>query len=439
MSPLARRSTATSPARASPASISSRTRWASSRASAARANVRVCGSPAAIAAAPGCCFQASLASVSSTSTAGSGPGARDVLAARQQRREVLEALGEDHVDRSQHVAPAAEVLPELECPARRRQLGATRPEEAHVRVPETVDRLQLVPDREQVPAFQRAQDRELSRVGVLELVHHQQLEALGPRRAQRRVLGEQLARDQLEVVEVQRQALRLQRLVARTERVQQPVEERDGGQRVVLVAARPGGLRRGRQARVPLPAAAQLGVEVLDHRTRFVDPVGRQQVDRLLAACHEAGERVFVGTAPQPCRAGGVEDREIGVEPRGQRVGAQQAGAEAVEGADEGSLGVPRLLAPAQLEQALAHARAQLARGALGERDREHGRRGDAVVADGLDEALDEHRGLPAPGRGREQDRPVALSDGPALLGRELRALGAAPRTARRGARRGRC
>ena len=75
---------------------------------------------------------------------------------------------------------------------------------------------------------------------------------------------------------------------------------------------------------------------------------------------------------------------------------AQQPRAEAVEGAHERGLGVARGLALAELQQARAHALAQLARGALGERDREDPRRRDPVLAHRPDEALDEHRGLAA-------------------------------------------
>ena len=66
------------------------------------------------------------------------------------------------------------------------ELAPALAEKAHVGVAEAVDRLELVADREQVLALERAQDRELAGVGVLELVDHQQLEALGPRAAQRR-------------------------------------------------------------------------------------------------------------------------------------------------------------------------------------------------------------------------------------------------------------
>ena len=74
------------------------------------------------------------------------------------------------------------------------QLGTTRAKEPHVGIAKAVDRLQLVADGEEVVALERAQDRELARVGVLELVDHQQLEPPRPSRAHALVLVQQLQR-----------------------------------------------------------------------------------------------------------------------------------------------------------------------------------------------------------------------------------------------------
>ncbi len=58
-----------------------------------------------------------------------------------------------------------------------------------------------------LPRLERREDPELGGIGVLELVDHQQLEALRGAAAHARVLLEQAARAQLEVVEVDRAAL----------------------------------------------------------------------------------------------------------------------------------------------------------------------------------------------------------------------------------------
>ena len=70
---------------------------------------------------------------------------------------------------------------------------------------EAVDRLRLVADGEEVAALERLEHVELQPVRVLELVDHDQGEALRPALALRRV-GEQVTDPQLEVVEVDRGA-----------------------------------------------------------------------------------------------------------------------------------------------------------------------------------------------------------------------------------------
>ena len=62
-------------------------------------------------------------------------------------------------------------------------------------------------------------------------------------------------------------------------------------------------------------------------------------------------------------------------------------------------------LALAELEQPRAHARAQLARGLVGEGDREDLVGAQAVLDDRAHEALDEHRGLARARVGRQQER----------------------------------
>src|SRR5439155_7273554 len=174
---------------------------------------------------------------------------------------------------------AAEVVRQLQRPPARGESCAACPEEADVGMAEAIDRLQLVSDREKVAALQRRQDRKLARIGVLKLVHHQQLEALRPPRAHVSASLEQAAGAQLEVVEVECATLALEPLIGAPEAVEQHVEQPARAPRLLIGGAIATGInvdieRRGafpvrvmspaslqRQARPHLPAAAEGGVE----------------------------------------------------------------------------------------------------------------------------------------------------------------------------------
>jgi hypothetical protein len=156
-----------------------------------------------------------------------------LLTAGAQRREALAELGrERRVQDVQQLLARAEVHVQAAHDA----LGAA-PEDAHVRVPEAVDRLELVADREQVVPFQVLEDLQLHRVRVLELVDHDQAEPLSPALARLGVL-EQVASAQLEILEVDRRALLLGLLERAPVAVQQRVYQRERGVRVVLRAGR---------------------------------------------------------------------------------------------------------------------------------------------------------------------------------------------------------
>ncbi len=111
-------------------------------------------------------------------------------------------------------------------------------EDRHVGVPEAVDRLELVADREQVVALQRLEDVELEAVRVLELVDHDHREALRPR-PPGVLVREQVAHAQLEIREVDGRARRLRGRVGGAEAVQQLVEEHKRLARMVVRARRP--------------------------------------------------------------------------------------------------------------------------------------------------------------------------------------------------------
>ncbi len=149
----------------------------------------------------------------------------ELLAAGLQRREALAQLrAEGGVEDVQQLLAAAEVDRQAANLARV-ELGRAAAEDVHVGVAEAVDRLELVADREQVVALQRPQDAELDRVRVLELVDHDQLEALRPLGA-RRLVVQKVAGAQLEVVEVDRRPLGLRVVVGRAVAVQQRVDQR---------------------------------------------------------------------------------------------------------------------------------------------------------------------------------------------------------------------
>ncbi len=351
---------------------------------------------------------------------------------------------------------------------------------------EGVDRLQLVAHRAGVVARHQLEQLELQGVGVLELVDHDALEALAIAGGDAGLADEQVAREQLEVVEVDAAASALGRRVGVGVAPQQLVDQRQGGDRVAIGAApsprasqrgavgvgggrlqRVGVARhlrgpsdrrraaassaarhvverlargvdrrtgaRGRRARPRrpqharssaaraasgsavarpggrrgprLPARAQLVVRGDDHALQAIDGVAGREVEGVGARRgQEVGQRRLEGLALRGAPVGGVDDREAGIEARGHRVRAQDARAEAVERRDPRGLGLARRLAVTELEQADAHARAQLARRLLGEGDGQDLVGAQSVLHHRGDEALDQHRRLARAGVGREHE-----------------------------------
>ena len=151
---------------------------------------------------------------------------------------------ERRVDRVEDRAVRAEVRRQRRDAAVGGELRAQRAEDVDVGVAEAVDRLLLVSHEEQVVAVERAEEVQLQRVGVLQLVDHDALEALGVGAAQRGLAGEQVAGVQLEVVEVQRRAGALGLGVGVGVVAQQLVEQRDGAGRAGVAAGRAVGLER---------------------------------------------------------------------------------------------------------------------------------------------------------------------------------------------------
>ena len=149
------------------------------------------------------------------------------LARRGERLvAVAELLAEDVVDRGEHLGTRAVVLGQREALLGRR---APLAEDADVGVPEPVDRLELVTDEEHLlrgPAAEQVDHLALERVRVLELVDHDPAEAqlLGLEDAS--VPDEQVAGEELEILEVERRLALLAGLVLGCEEVEQLLQER---------------------------------------------------------------------------------------------------------------------------------------------------------------------------------------------------------------------
>ena len=147
------------------------------------------------------------------------------LAGRVQRLEVAaELAAEELVHRCEHLGPRAVVPDEGEAPA---GLVAARAEDGDVGVAEAVDRLELVADREHLRPRPGDQVDELALepVRVLELVHHHGAEPELLALADGVVVAEEVAREELEVLEVEGRLAPLRLGVRVRERVEQLLEE----------------------------------------------------------------------------------------------------------------------------------------------------------------------------------------------------------------------
>src|ERR1700686_1387359 len=286
-----------------------------------------------------------------------------------------EAGGEDGVDGGEDMRVAAKVVGEREAGAARIEFGAAGAEETDIGVAEAVDGLELVAYGEEVLALQRAKNGELARVGVLELVDHEQLETLRPGRAHISALAHKPA------------ALALGGGVALGEPEQERIEQRAGTGAFAVARLRvlPDG-RRG-QRRLSVTLATQLGVDVEDGGAEAIGAEGGNELhsSRPLTR-EEVGEGTAEGIEAQAPGVSLVEDGEVGVETYEQRMGAQETRGEAVEGAEEGGLGVTTKRAPPKLEKARTDAPGKLAGRALSEGDGKDARRTDAVFDGGADE-----------------------------------------------------
>ena len=184
-------------------------------------------------------------------------GAQDGRPATVGRLEPLELVAElrseELVHRREHLRPRAVVLGQ-------RQDGRcglpALPEDGDVRVPEPVDRLELVADQEEVALLlssaEQVEQLGLEAVRVLELVHHDRAEPLALPLADDRVVAQQVAHAELEILEVEGGLALLRLRVRHRERRQELLEElavargerleRRGDRRVARLGE-PGGAR----------------------------------------------------------------------------------------------------------------------------------------------------------------------------------------------------
>src|SRR5262249_10138446 len=149
------------------------------------------------------------------------------------------------------------------------------------------------------------------------------------------------------------------------------------------------------------PRRAERLVDARQHPPQRRAAVRREQPQpALVPALAERRERELERLAPQHRALLLVELAEARIDARRERVGAEEARAEAVDGRDPRAVELPREVVPTALAQRLADARPQLARRLAGVRDSEHRVHVETVVADGSDEPLHEHRRLAGAGAG---------------------------------------
>ena len=133
-----------------------------------------------------------------------------------------EVGGEELVHDIEQLRPRAVVRPQRQHVLRSR---ATLSEDLHVRVPEPVDRLELVADEEELLRIELVDDLALEPVRVLELVDHDRPEAEALAAPHRLVVREEVAGAELEILEVERTLRVLRALVGGVEELEQLLQQ----------------------------------------------------------------------------------------------------------------------------------------------------------------------------------------------------------------------
>ena len=168
---------------------------------------------------------------------------------------LLDQVGEDAVDEAQDGGPRAEVLRQVQdARPRGAPLATQLAEEAHLGAPEAVDRLLGVAhhhERAGPVAGEEPRHLDLQRVGVLELVDHQEAEALPEPGADARVVAQRVARLHQQVEEVEDAALGLLALVDRDDALERAHQARRGDRRRAPPSSAGGPPWSSRRSRAP--------------------------------------------------------------------------------------------------------------------------------------------------------------------------------------------
>ena len=177
------------------------------------------------------------------------------------------------------------------------------------------------------------------------------------------------------------------------------------------------------EARMPVAAAAQVGVRGAHHVAQRIGPVRGDHLDPLGvgAVAHELLQGPVEGIRGQPLGLELLQHPEVRVDPGAERVRAQHARAEPMDRGDPRALRRARLLPAPQLEEAAPHAGPHLRGRLLGEGDREYRLDAHLVLGHRPHEALHEHRGLAGAGARAHEQRAVAALHGALLLRSQLR------------------
>ena len=161
---------------------------------------------------------------------------------------------------------------------------------------------------------------------------------------------------------------------------------------------------------------AQGLVDAGQHAPQPAGAVGREQPGPLrLTRRAELVERGLEGFARQHPRLVLVEHPEVGVDSGFEGMRLQQPMAEAVDRRDPGAVELAREVVPLELGQPLANPPPQLAGRPLRVGDREHRLDRQPPLAHGAGEPLDEHRRLPRPGTGGDEDEARCVDRGQLL------------------------
>ena len=176
---------------------------------------------------------------------------------------------------------------------------------------------------------------------------------------------------------------------------------------------------RDHQTRLLVAAGAERRVGGLDQLAQRRRRTRRRGRSRPGPRRGPSLERVLVGRVREPLGGALLEHLEARVQPGGQRLGAQQPRAEAVDRADPGAVDGPCVLVLAELGQPPPQPLRELAGRLLRERQGEDRADRDVVLAHGGGDPLDHHRGLARAGVGRQQRRAAPGGDRGTLLGRE--------------------